>query len=149
MKVALVASNGGHLSHLMWLRPWWEQLDRFWVSFDTPDARSRLDGEQVHWAWHPTNRHLGNLVRNTGLAGAVLGRELPDLLLTSGAGVAVPFVWTARALGIPTVFLEVYDRVDTPTWTGRAIAPVVDRILVQWEEQRAMYPGGVLVGRPR
>ena len=34
MKVCLVGSSGGHLTHLYMLKPFWENKDRFWVTFD-------------------------------------------------------------------------------------------------------------------
>ena len=37
---------------------------REWVTFDKPDARVLLAGERVTYAYSPTNRHLGNLIRN-------------------------------------------------------------------------------------
>ena len=57
-RVALVGSSGGHLTHLLALREFWAPLDRFWVTFDTPDAVSRLAGERTYWCHHPTNRNI-------------------------------------------------------------------------------------------
>ena len=47
MKVCLVGSSGGHLTHLYILKPFWENKDRFWVTFDKEDARSLLDKEKM------------------------------------------------------------------------------------------------------
>lgn len=45
MKVCLVGSSGGHLTHLYMLKPFWKDKDHFWVTFDKEDARSLLEGE--------------------------------------------------------------------------------------------------------
>ena len=45
MKVCLVGSSGGHLTHLYMLKPFWENKERFWVTFDKEDARSVLSEE--------------------------------------------------------------------------------------------------------
>ncbi|MCB9682923.1 MAG: UDP-N-acetylglucosamine--LPS N-acetylglucosamine transferase [Alphaproteobacteria bacterium] len=145
MRIGLVTSSGGHLQHLLWLAPWWSSHERFWVGHDTEDARAALRGERVWWAHHPTNRHLGNLARNTALAARVLAAEQPDLLVSTGAGVALPFLGLARALDIPCLFVEVFDRVTVPSLTGRLLAPFVD-VVVQWPEQRQAYPHGILLG---
>ena len=105
-KVCLVCSSGGHLAHLYLLRPFWEGKERFWVTFDKPDARSVLSGEKVYPCYYPTNRNLFNLVRNTILAVKVLLRERPDLIVSSGAAVAVPFFWIGKILGCSTVFCD-------------------------------------------
>lgn len=45
MKICLVGSSGGHLTHLYMLKPFWSEQERFWVTFDKEDARSLLMGE--------------------------------------------------------------------------------------------------------
>lgn len=146
MKVALVSSSGGHLLQLHQLRSWWEQHERFWVTFPTVDARSLLAEEQTAWAYHPTTRNVFNLVRNLGLAWRLLRRGRPDVVVSTGAGIAFPFFLIARLLGVKTVYLEVYDRVDLTTLTGRLCRPLTDLFLVQWEEQLRLYPRATLVG---
>lgn len=39
-----------------------------------------------------------------------------------------------------------FDRIDTPTVTGRLCHPTTDLFLVQWPEQAAMYRHSVAVG---
>ena len=39
MKVCLVGSSGGHLTHLYMLKPFWKDKERFWVTFDKEDAK--------------------------------------------------------------------------------------------------------------
>jgi Oligosaccharide biosynthesis protein Alg14 like len=146
VKVALVCSSGGHLAQLHRLQGWWTHHDRVWVTFDTPDAVSLLDGEHVWWAFHPTTRNVKNTLRNLLLARKVLARERPDIVVSDGAGVAVPFFLLAKLKGIPTVYLEVYDRVDSRTLTGRLCYPIADLFCVQWEEQRRLYPRSRLIG---
>ncbi|GAB3592715.1 UDP-N-acetylglucosamine--LPS N-acetylglucosamine transferase [Angustibacter peucedani] len=143
----LVASNGGHLAQLLVLRDWWSQHPRHWVSFDRPDALAALADEQVTWAHHPTTRNVPNLVRNVGVALRVLRRERPDVVVTTGAGVALPFFVLARLFGARTVYLEVYDRIEQATLTGRLCRPFTDLALVQWPEQLALYPDATVVGR--
>lgn len=145
-KVCIVCSSGGHLAQLHCLDAWWKEQDRFWVTFDKPDAVSLLRGEKVVWGHHPTNRNLRNLLRNTVQAARVLLRERPDLVVSNGAGIAVPWFWIGKALGASTVYIEVYDRVDSATLTARLVRPVLDRMVVQWEEQKAMYPEGIFLG---
>ena len=98
-RVLLVCSTGGHLAQMHRLRPWWESHERVWVTFDRPDAQSLLAGEQTVWAYEPTTRNLWNLLRNTILAVQVLRRERPEVIVSNGAGVAVPFFVLARLLG--------------------------------------------------
>ena len=118
----LVASSGGHLAQLLALRPWWDERRRTWVTFGTEDARSQLDGETAVWAHHPTTRNVGNLIRNFSLAIRVMRRGRPDVVVSTGAAVAFPFFLVAKVMRVPTVYIEVYDRLDSPTLTGRSVA---------------------------
>lgn len=145
-RVLFVCSSGGHLSQLLQLEPWWARHERRWVTFDLPDAHSKLEGEQFIPAHFPTTRNVPNTLRNLVLAYKVLKQWRPDVVISNGAGVAVPFFLLARLWRIPTLYLEVYDRVDSRTLTGRLVRPFTTRFCVQWPEQQALYPGSELVG---
>ena len=41
LKVCLVGSSGGHLTHLYMLKPFWKDKERFWVTFDKEDVREK------------------------------------------------------------------------------------------------------------
>jgi UDP-N-acetylglucosamine:LPS N-acetylglucosamine transferase len=142
----LVGSSGGHLAQLLSISPLWAKDKRSYVTFDTVDAISLLADEQVTWAHHPTTRNLRNLVRNTLLAFREVRRRRPDVVVSTGAAVAFPFFLAARLRGIPTVYLEVYDRIDSPTLTGRLCRPLSTLFCVQWPEQLEFYRGSELVG---
>lgn len=146
MKVCLVGSSGGHLTHLYMLKPFWQDKERIWVTFDKEDARSLLEGETVYPCYYPTNRSLKALIRNTRIAVKVLRKERPQLIISSGAAVAVPFFWLAKLYGAKTVYIEVFDRIDKPTVTGKMVYPVTDRFIVEWEEMKAVYPKAVNLG---
>lgn len=64
IKVCLVGSSGGHLTHLYMLKPFWKDKNRFWVTFDKEDARSLLEGEKVYPCYFPTNRSIKALINS-------------------------------------------------------------------------------------
>ncbi len=140
MKICLVGSSGGHLTHLYMLKPTWSQYDRIWVTFDKEDARSMLKDEKMYPCYYPTNRNLKNLIKNISVAWKVLRKERPDILISSGAAVAVPFFYLGKIFGKKLIYIEVFDRVDKPTLTGKLVYPIVDEFIVQWEEQLKVYP---------
>jgi UDP-N-acetylglucosamine:LPS N-acetylglucosamine transferase len=142
----MVSTQGGHLTQLLVLRSWWADKERLWVCPDTPDVVDRLQGERVVTSYSPTTRNLPNMVRNLLLAIRLMVRERPALVVSAGAGVAVPFFVVAWLMRVPTVFIEVYDRVDSPTMTGRLCGPFTTRRIAQWEQQLTFYPDARLVG---
>ncbi|WP_365806046.1 PssD/Cps14F family polysaccharide biosynthesis glycosyltransferase, partial [Streptomyces sp. NPDC051105] len=146
MKIALVGSSGGHLTHLYLLKKFWENEDRFWVTFDKTDAKSILKEERFYPCYYPTNRNVKNTIKNTILAFKILRKEKPDLIISSGAAVAVPFFWLGKLFGAKTVYIEIFDRIDKPTLTGKLVYPVTDKFIVQWEELKKVYPKAINLG---
>jgi UDP-N-acetylglucosamine--N-acetylmuramyl-(pentapeptide) pyrophosphoryl-undecaprenol N-acetylglucosamine transferase len=141
--VHLIASLGGHLELLHAAAPALARLQQTWITSEGARAASlRAEGKRV--------RTLPRLDRGTlGVpavwAGIVLAlRERPRLVVTSGAGLAVPFAVTARALGARLVFLETMARVRTGSLSGRLLARLGATVLVQWPGLRSAYPQAVV-----
>jgi len=76
-------------------------------------------------------------------------RMRPLVFVTTGAGVAVPFVWIGRLFGARVVYVETLARVEGPSLSFRLVAPLVSRVYVQWPEllraiPKARYSGTVV-----
>lgn len=146
MKLCLVSSSGGHLMQLHLLKPWWRKYEHFWVTFKKEDAISLLSGEKTHWAYYPTNRNVKNLIKNAFLAIKILIKERPDIIVSTGAGVAVPFFYIGKLLGTKLIYIETYVRINSPTLTGKIVYPLIDAFILQWKEQKKFYPKGIILG---
>jgi UDP-N-acetylglucosamine:LPS N-acetylglucosamine transferase len=150
-EILLACSSGGHLFQLLALRGAWEDFTRVWVTDDTTDARSLLRSETVVFAHTPTTRNLRNLFRNLWLAWGLVGRVRPRVVLTTGAGTAVPFAWVGRLRGAHVVYVESVTRIDAPSLSCRLVRPAADRVYVQWPDLQAAVPGsryaGTVLGR--
>jgi UDP-N-acetylglucosamine:LPS N-acetylglucosamine transferase len=145
MKVLLVCSSGGHFKALQQLQPFWQSHERVWVSFRTPTTESALSGEKVYWAYSPTNRNLPNLFKNLRLAWQILTYERPTLVLSTGAGVAVPFLLLGKLLGSKTAFIESTTRIQTLSLSARLVLPFLTVLYVHWPKLQARYPQAELV----
>lgn len=144
--VLLVCSAGGHLLQLCLLEPAWAGRTRVWVTHRREDALSLLAAEEVVFAHGPTTRNVPNLLRNLFLAWRTVRRLRPRVVLTTGAGVAVPFAWTARIHGAEVVYVESLTRIDRPSLSCRLVAPVASRIYAQWPELTQAMPRARFVG---
>jgi beta-1,4-N-acetylglucosaminyltransferase len=152
--VLLVCTAGGHLMQLWSLRAAWADRSHAWVvgAHDGPDVESLLAGDRLHLAHSPAARSPRKLALNLLLARRLLRQLRPKVLITTGAAVAVPFVWMARLRGIPVAYVETLARAERPSLSLRLAAPATDRIWVQWPElesalPRARYAGTVFSGR--
>ncbi|MGK7906400.1 MAG: UDP-N-acetylglucosamine--LPS N-acetylglucosamine transferase [Synechococcus sp.] len=144
-KVLLVSSTGGHFRALQRLEGYWSHCDRVWVTFRSETTEAALASESVYWAWGPTNRNIVNLLRNLGLALTVLLAERPDLVLTTGAGVAVPFLALGKVLGAKAVFVESITRVQTLSLSAKLLRPCLDAIYVHWPQLLQNHPKAQLI----
>ena len=59
---------------------------------------------------------------------------------------AVPFFVLGKLLGAKCVYVEVFDRVNKPTMTGRMLNGIADLFVVQWPEQLEVYKHAVNLG---
>jgi UDP-N-acetylglucosamine:LPS N-acetylglucosamine transferase len=150
--VMLVCSSGGHLLQLHALSSAWRDLSRLWVTFDKSDARSLLAAERLVFGRGPTNfathraRSIQNLFANLVLAWRLVRTERPRVLVTTGAGIAVPFAWVARLHGARVIYVESLTRFQGPSLSCRLIAPVAHRLYVQWPELAEKVRHGVFCG---
>jgi beta-1,4-N-acetylglucosaminyltransferase len=149
VRVLLVCSPGGHLQQMLALEPAWHDAERSWATLPGPDVESLLGEEQVTLGHGPTNRSLLNLFRNLGLAWRLLRRKRPDAILSTGAGLAVPFFLVGKLLGVRLVYVESLTRTESISLSGRLLYPFADRFFAQWPEaaaqlRRAEYVGSIL-----
>jgi UDP-N-acetylglucosamine--N-acetylmuramyl-(pentapeptide) pyrophosphoryl-undecaprenol N-acetylglucosamine transferase len=145
----LVASTGGHLKELHQIRPSLDEIGGpyLWVTFDTPQSRSLLDGEEVEYVPFVGGRDPANVARNIAAARRILRDFRPDAVLSTGSAVALPYFALARARGLPCRFIESAARIEGPSLTGRLIAgiPGVERYTQyrSWSGGRWKFGGSV------
>jgi len=136
MNIGLVCSAGGHLTEILQLRDAYEEFDHFFLTFKRQDS-SELPG-RVYYVSDP-KRNPFSLVKNVLHSMRVFFRERPDVVITTGAGVAVPFCVLARLWGKQVVYIESFCRIEKPSLTGRLLYPIATLFLVQWESLLKQY----------
>lgn len=146
-KLLLVCSSGGHLLQLYNLnKPLWQEYGRVWVSFDKSDAQSLLKNERKYWGHFPTNRNIPNLIRNSILAWKILKKERPDCVISTGAGIAVPFFILARLFGAKAIYIESFARKTNISVTGKLVYWLANNFFVQSEVLEKQYKKAVFRG---
>jgi UDP-N-acetylglucosamine transferase subunit ALG13 len=122
----LVASTGGHLKQLHQLRPRLGGISGpyCWATFDTPQSRSLLEGEEVDFVPFVGGRDPVNVARNLAHARRILREHEVDTLVSTGSSVAVPFFLLARARGVRCHYIESAARSEGPSVTGKLIARI-------------------------
>lgn len=75
--------------------------------------------------------------------------DRPDVIVSTGSEIAIPICYIGKLLGSKIVYVESICRINAPSATARAVYPISDLFLTQWEElsekmKRAHYRGNVL-----
>lgn len=149
LRICLAASGGGHVRQLLDLEPVWSRHDHFFVTEDT--ALGRTLGRQhrthfvPHFAWGQAKlgapfRMAGRAVASFFRSLAVMRRERPDVVISTGAGAVIfPVLW-GRLNGAKVVVIESFARFEGPSLFGRIAAPLAHELVVQSPKLAAHYP---------
>jgi beta-1,4-N-acetylglucosaminyltransferase len=144
VKICMVASPGGHLTELRWLEPAIEGHERFYVLNEV--AGTAPQGERVYVVRKAVGWSLSHLV-NIYEAWTIFRAEQPDLVISTGASVAVWFFLVGKfVFRCETIFVEVITRVGRPSLTGRISDLFVDHVYYQWPDQAKYFKRGRFEG---
>lgn len=135
MTTLLVASTGGHLAELVLLRRYLVPLDEdvVWVTFDTPQSRSLLHGEQVEFLPYIAPRQVGKVLVGLREARRLLDRYPVTKVISTGSAIALAVLPLAARRGIACDYVEAAARLDGPSTTGALLARVKGiRTFTQW-----------------
>jgi beta-1,4-N-acetylglucosaminyltransferase len=125
------------------LRPVYERYNHFYVLNDTIDLPADMCGRTYFISHAERNwRLLVNFIE----AYAILRRERPTLLLSTGAGPAVPFAIVGRLMSIPSIYIETATRVASPSLSGRVMYHLATKFFYQWRSLERYFPAGTYGG---
>lgn len=166
IRVCLAASGGGHVRQLLDLSGAWAPFDHFFVTEPTALGDSIAKDHRTHFVTHVAlgQARLGSPLRMT-LAGvrnffesaAIMLRERPDIVISTGAGsVYFSLLW-ARLFRARIVVIESFARFDHPSAFARIAGPLAHHKVVQspalsafWPDAEVFDPLRILEGpRPR
>lgn len=136
-KIALVSSHGGHLTELLELAPAFEECNTFYFCYDADTTRRLPNAYLTPNRPYSPVQFLINFVR----LWSIFGKERPDLLVSTGAEIAIPAFLVAKLRGVPSVYIECGAQVTRPSVTGRVVIHLADRFFVQWPELVPAYRG--------
>lgn len=141
IKLGIITSKGGHLLGLIQIQKLFKKYTRFWVTFQGKDTSYYLRNENTYYAFYPESRNILNALKNLILSFIIFSKEKPTILISCGAGIAVPFFIVGKLFyKTKLIFIEPYDFVVYPSLSGRIIYPFCDLFLVQHEIQKKWYP---------
>jgi UDP-N-acetylglucosamine:LPS N-acetylglucosamine transferase len=151
VRICFMASGGGHFRELCDLTSLAERYDHVLISTEVNKALAEAcpfqhvyqinEVGQGLWRRSPI-KVLGTFWRVL----RILRRERPNLVISTGAGIAVPGFIAAKLLGIRTVYIETYARIESLSLAGKICYHLADRFLVQHTGLASRLPRAVYAG---
>lgn len=136
-RVLAVASGGGHWIQLQRLRPAFEGCDIAFASV-FPDYGEDVAGHRFHLLPDATRRDVWKLPLLAFRAAALLLRERPDVVITTGALPGLVTLTVARVLtGAKTMWVDSIANAERLSTSGRQARKVAHMTLSQWPEVAA------------
>jgi UDP-N-acetylglucosamine--N-acetylmuramyl-(pentapeptide) pyrophosphoryl-undecaprenol N-acetylglucosamine transferase len=149
VRICLAGSGGGHVRQLLDLQPLWSRHDYFFVTEDTALGQT-LDKDHrtylvPHFAWGQARlgtpfRMLAAAARSFVQSAAIMFKERPSIIISTGAGAVFFAVIWAKLLGARVVIIESFARFEGPSLFGRLASPLADDLIVQSPKLTAAYP---------
>jgi beta-1,4-N-acetylglucosaminyltransferase len=135
------------LTEIRQLRAVYEAYPHFYVLNDRALLPSDMEGN-TYFITH--SERDWKMLLNLWEAFQLLRAHRPRVILSSGAGPAVPFALVGRLLfGTRVVFVETVTRIHSPSLTGRLMYWLAHDFYYQWRPLAKFFPratyGGPLV----
>lgn len=145
----VVASTGGHLAQAVrWAHRLGLSSDSLFVTFDGPQSRSLLADIPHRYVPYVEPRDVLGVFRTAQLLMNMSETRRCEVILSTGAGVALSCLAPAARYRKPMVYIESVSRFDGPSTTGRilGLVPGVRRGTQHrtWASSRWPYAGSLL-----
>ena len=150
MKICIVSSAGGHLVQCLKLLPILKKHKIFVITFEKTPLKILLKGMKTYLIENPKRNPIKYIVFTPKFLD-ILINENPDVVITTGAGVAVPICLFAKFFfNSKIIFIESFSRIYKPSTTGKILYNFADLFFVQWSKlrekygEKAIYAGSLL-----
>ena len=145
LKICLVCSVGGHFKQLLKLSSAWKNCDYFYMLFYKPVIDSFLKKEKVFLVASP-ERNPVLFILNIYQSLVVFLKTWPDVIISTGAGVAIAICYIAKLFQKRVIYIEDWCVVEKPSLTGRVVYPIADLFIIQRKHLKKYYPKAAFGG---
>lgn len=146
MKICIPTSHGGHLTQALILAESLGKHDIFFVTSHYAKPRT----SKTKWRFIYVRNPGDNLIERIKFvlqAIWIVFRENPDVILSTGSNVQIPFFIFGRILNKKLIYIESWSRVQHPSRFGKLLYKLSDLFFVQWNSLRKYYPKAIYAGR--
>ena len=155
-KFLVVLGGGGHTLQMIKLLDLLGKryIYEYVVKYEDPLSNKKIKIKGKTYKFHEPRAFRDNffvtifkLMRNIIESLIILFKSRPDVIISAGAGPAVPISILGKFFGIKIIFLESWSRVYNPSVSGKIVYHFADLFFVQWPDLLKKYPKAIYAGR--
>ena len=144
IKICLTSASGGHFEQLCCLKSLLEGNDGFVVT-----EKTSFPIKADYFVTHTGTGDKGKLFKTIRLfleVHKILKKEKPDLIVTTGTYISLPFLVYSKLHKKKFIYIETFARVTNPTRAGKFMYKHADLFIYQWPSLKKFYPNGIYGG---
>ena len=151
-KVMFICSAGGHLTEMLKINKLFKKYDYVLVTEKNEISLNLKEKYNIDYLVYGSRyypfKYIFVFSYNFFKSIYLFFKHKPDLVYTTGAHTCVVMCYIAKLFKKKIIFVEVFDRINNPTLSGRMVHRIADTFIVQHEEmleeyKKSKYIGGV------
>lgn len=148
IKICLACNGGGHFQQLMLALQWLptEEYELYWITDKAEHLKRTLKNKKHYCLVNPSMNKFYWII-NSLQALYYLFKETPDIIISTGAGVAFPTIFFGKKIfKSRIIFICSAANVTKPSRVPYKAYPISDLFLVQWPEMLKIFPNAKYIG---
>lgn len=123
-----------------------KDYESFFVTLKSEHLPEKIEGKKTYFV-PKSERNLILFLYNCLLDLFILLKERPKIIISTGASFCIPAFFYAKLLGVKTIYVETFARIEKPSLTGRIMYKLRPNLFfVQWEHHRKWFPKAIYKG---
>ncbi len=147
IKIALIATSGGHFEQLSNLAGLYNNYPHFWITNKNHQTVSELNGEKVYFIKMGHFKKPWTYISHLPFFWTIFSKEKPTHILSTGSGrTAFIAFFASKLYKIKFIYIESFSRVNCFSKFGDFLIKFGEKIYTQWEtntSNKAEYIGPV------
>lgn len=134
-----ISSGGGHLSELQNAIPESIKHDIIYITCQNGHTKESLKEEKHFFVIDP---HISKFkyIINTFQSIILFFKLRPSIIISTGAGIAIPFMLIGHFLGVKIIFIESGASISTLSRTGKFMYKYADLFIVHYANLLKEFP---------
>lgn len=149
-KVMFICSAGGHLTEMLKIDRLFKKYDYVLVTEKNDISIKLKDKYNIDYLMYGSRyypfKYIFVFSYNFFRSMYLFFKYKPDLVYTTGAHTCVVMCYIAKLFKKKIIFVEVFDRINNPTLSGRMVHRIADTFIVQHEEMLEKYEHSKYIG---